>query len=162
MSINGILIAKTERCPGALGYFEHLNRCKLLTARLEISGFVDDVGGNPDPYLYIYSGDVRVARAQLNGGRAPLSFLKWDERPSLRSDSGEWRPVCFPLGRPKTAEHRHSPKLGVPSVTSIPPSSACSHSCVCRRAIRHLVSILRHWEQHVLFNQGRKFLLMRE
>ena len=44
----------------------------------EISGFVDDVGGNPDPYLYINSGDVRVARAQLNGGTAPLSFLKWD------------------------------------------------------------------------------------
>jgi len=44
----------------------------------EISGFVDDVGGNPNPYLYINSGDVRVARAQLNGGTAPLSFLRWD------------------------------------------------------------------------------------
>ena len=52
-----------------------------LTAKFgeqEISGFVDDVGGNPNPYLYINSGDVRVARAQLNGGTAPLSFLKWN------------------------------------------------------------------------------------
>jgi hypothetical protein len=44
----------------------------------EISGFVDDVGGNRMPYLYANSGDVRVARAPLNGGTAPLTFFKWD------------------------------------------------------------------------------------
>jgi hypothetical protein len=44
----------------------------------EISGFVDDIGGNPRPYIYVNSGDVRVARAQLNGGTAPLTFLKWN------------------------------------------------------------------------------------
>ena len=43
----------------------------------EISGFVDDVGGNPMPYIYVNSGDVRVAQAQLNGGTAPLQFSKW-------------------------------------------------------------------------------------
>ena len=54
---------------------------KPLTAKYgegEISGFVDDVAGNPKAYLYVNSGDVRVARAQLNGGTAPLTFLKWD------------------------------------------------------------------------------------
>jgi len=45
----------------------------------EISGFVDDVAGNPKPYLYVNSGGgPRVARAQLNGGTAPLTFLKWN------------------------------------------------------------------------------------
>lgn len=44
----------------------------------EISGFVDDVDGNPKPYLYATFGGPRVARAQLNGGTAALSFLKWD------------------------------------------------------------------------------------
>jgi uncharacterized protein (TIGR03437 family) len=52
-----------------------------LTAKYgeqEISGFVDDVAGNPKPYLYATSGNVRVARAQLNGGTAPLTFQKWN------------------------------------------------------------------------------------
>ena len=44
----------------------------------EISGFVDDVGGNSRPYIYANSGSLRVARAQLNGGTAPLTFQKWD------------------------------------------------------------------------------------
>ena len=44
----------------------------------EISGFVDDVSGNSMPYLYANSGNVRIARAQLNGGTAPLTFQKWD------------------------------------------------------------------------------------
>ena len=54
---------------------------KPLTAKFgeqEISGFVDDVTGNPAPYLYVNWSDVRVARAQLNGGSAPLTFQKWD------------------------------------------------------------------------------------
>jgi hypothetical protein len=46
----------------------------------EISGFVDDVAGDAKPYVYALSGNVRVARAQLNGGTAPLTFLKWDGR----------------------------------------------------------------------------------
>jgi len=54
---------------------------KPLTSKFgeqEISAFVDDVAGRPQPYLYANSGDVRVARAQLSGESAPLSFLKWD------------------------------------------------------------------------------------
>jgi len=54
---------------------------KPLTAKFgeqEISGFVDDVSGNAKPYLYALSGNVRVARAQLNGGTAPLTFQKWN------------------------------------------------------------------------------------
>jgi hypothetical protein len=52
-----------------------------LTAKLgeqEIPGFVDDVAGSSKPYVYALSGDVRVARAQLTGGTAPLTFLKWN------------------------------------------------------------------------------------
>lgn len=44
----------------------------------EISGFVDDVGDDPKPFLYANSGGMRIARAQLNGGTAPLQFRKWD------------------------------------------------------------------------------------
>ncbi|HKE28391.1 MAG TPA: hypothetical protein VKB88_38845 [Bryobacteraceae bacterium] len=44
----------------------------------EISGFVDDAAGGGAPYLYANSGDVRVSRAQLNGGTAPLTFQKWN------------------------------------------------------------------------------------
>lgn len=44
----------------------------------EISGFVDDIGGNPTPFLYANFGNVRIARAQLNGGTAPLTFQKWN------------------------------------------------------------------------------------
>ncbi len=34
--------------------------------------------GTPKPFLYANSGGMRVARAQLNGGTAPLKFYKWD------------------------------------------------------------------------------------
>ena len=54
---------------------------KPLTSKFgeqEISGFVDDVGGNPAPYLYANWGSVKIARAQLNGGSSPLTFLKWN------------------------------------------------------------------------------------
>ena len=44
----------------------------------EISGFVDDVSPSSTPYLYASSGNVRLAQAQLNGGSARLSFMKWD------------------------------------------------------------------------------------
>ncbi len=44
----------------------------------EISGFVDDMSPSSPPQLYVNSGDVRIARAQLNGGYAPLTFEKWD------------------------------------------------------------------------------------
>ena len=54
---------------------------KQLTAKFgeqEIAGFVDDVSGGSAPYVYATFGNVREGRAQLNGGSAPLSFLKWD------------------------------------------------------------------------------------
>ncbi|HKD08853.1 MAG TPA: hypothetical protein VKB79_23325 [Bryobacteraceae bacterium] len=43
----------------------------------EISGFVDDIG-NPQPFIYANFGGMNVARAPLNGGTAPLQFMKWD------------------------------------------------------------------------------------
>jgi uncharacterized protein (TIGR03437 family) len=54
---------------------------KPLTAKYgeqEISGFVDDVAGNSAPYVYANWANARMARAQLNGGTAPLNFQKWD------------------------------------------------------------------------------------
>jgi len=44
----------------------------------EISGFVDDVGGNKMPFLYVNWSHVNVAQAQLNGGSGLLQFLKWN------------------------------------------------------------------------------------
>jgi uncharacterized protein (TIGR03437 family) len=52
-----------------------------LTAKYgeqEIAGFVDDINGGAAPYLYATFGTVHEARAQLNGGSAPLTFKKWD------------------------------------------------------------------------------------
>lgn len=54
---------------------------KPLTAKYgeqEISGFVDDIAGGSTPYLYANWANARVARAQLNGGAAALTFEKWD------------------------------------------------------------------------------------
>lgn len=54
---------------------------KPLTSILgdqEIAGFLDDVGASPAPYLYATYNSAEVARAQLNGGSAPLSFTKWN------------------------------------------------------------------------------------
>jgi hypothetical protein len=44
----------------------------------EISGFLDDIGGSSTPFLYANWGGMRVARAPLNRGTAPLHFKKWD------------------------------------------------------------------------------------
>jgi uncharacterized protein (TIGR03437 family) len=52
-----------------------------LTAKYgeqEIAGFIDDIAGGSAAYLYATFGSLRVGRAQLNGGSAPLSFKKWD------------------------------------------------------------------------------------
>lgn len=44
----------------------------------EIAGFIDDVSGAANPYVYATFNQVEAGRAQLNGGSAPLSFQKWD------------------------------------------------------------------------------------
>jgi len=54
----------------------------------EISGFVDDVGNNPMPYIYANWGDVNVAQAQLNGGTTKLQFFKWDNGTNKFDSSG--------------------------------------------------------------------------
>jgi hypothetical protein len=75
------VMAKGEKFTGKLGL-------------AETSAFLDNVGDYPAPYLYVVHGyahgefgaalpnhraaDLTVARAQLNGGTSPLSFLKWD------------------------------------------------------------------------------------
>ncbi|MBS1858978.1 MAG: hypothetical protein JST11_26635 [Acidobacteria bacterium] len=74
---------------------------KPLTAKFgeqEISGFVDDVAGNPAPYLYANSGNVRIARAQLNGGSAPLTFQKWDGQAFASPGVGGAESSVLPAG----------------------------------------------------------------
>jgi len=44
----------------------------------EISGFVDDAAPGSRRYLYANFGNVRVARAALDGGSTRLTFKKWD------------------------------------------------------------------------------------
>ncbi len=44
----------------------------------EVAGFLDDIGGSSKPYLYATYNSAEVARAQLNGGSAPLNFAKWN------------------------------------------------------------------------------------
>jgi uncharacterized protein (TIGR03437 family) len=62
----------------------------------EISGFVDDVAVGAKPYIYVNAGGVRVARAQLNGGTAPLSFLKWDGKAFASPGIGGVEPSVLP------------------------------------------------------------------
>ncbi|HJT88029.1 MAG TPA: hypothetical protein VJ732_09235, partial [Bryobacteraceae bacterium] len=72
-----------------------------LTAKYgeqEISGFVDDVAGSPAPYLYANSGNVRVARAQLNGGTAPLTFQKWNGQAFASPGLGGAETSVLPVG----------------------------------------------------------------
>ena len=74
---------------------------KPLTAKFgeqEISGFVDDVAGNPAPYLYVNSGDARVARVQLNGGSAPLTFQKWNGQAFASPGLGGEESSVLPAG----------------------------------------------------------------
>jgi hypothetical protein len=63
----------------------------------EISGFVDDVAGNPT-YLYANWADARVARAQLNSGNAPLVFEKWNGQAFASPGNGGSEISVLPSG----------------------------------------------------------------
>jgi len=79
-----------------------------------MSGFVDDAGAGPAQYLYIvYNGKpgtgaladpnasgngLKIARAQLNGGTAPLSFLKWNGKGFAAAGMGGYDTPIFPSG----------------------------------------------------------------
>jgi len=72
-----------------------------LTAKYgeqEISGFADDVAGGPTTYLYTNSGNVRVARAPLNGGTAPLTFEKWNGQAFASPGLGGAETSVLPAG----------------------------------------------------------------
>jgi uncharacterized protein (TIGR03437 family) len=64
----------------------------------EISGFVDDVSTGTGKYIYTNSGNVRVSRAQLNGGSAPLTFLKWNGTAFASPGLGGAEPSVLPNG----------------------------------------------------------------
>jgi uncharacterized protein (TIGR03437 family) len=70
----------------------------VKTGEQEISGFVDDVAGGPASYLYANSGSVRVARAQLNGGAAPLTFQKWNGQAFASPGLGGAESSVLPAG----------------------------------------------------------------
>ena len=72
-----------------------------LTAKFgeqEIAGFVDDVSGSPNPYVYATFGGMREGRAQLNGGAAPLSFKKWDGQGFNAAGIGGTEQAVLPVG----------------------------------------------------------------
>jgi uncharacterized protein (TIGR03437 family) len=78
----------------------------------EISGFVDDVAGGVAPYLYANSGDVRVARAQLNGGAAPLTFQKWNGQAFASPGIGGAEATVLPVGPFESCEAPQQSQFG--------------------------------------------------
>ncbi len=80
----------------------------------EMSAFVDDASTNPAQYIYaVYdykagtgaltdpaapNGGVMIARAQLNGGTAALSFLKWNGNAFAGAGMGGYDTLLFPTG----------------------------------------------------------------
>ncbi len=79
------------------------------------SAFLDDVGGNASPSLYVVSadrGDLVVARAQLNGGRAPLKFSNgYGGSFSTPGIGGPASPISYRAGQGTRAscqaQHQH-------------------------------------------------------
>lgn len=78
----------------------------------EISGFVDDASPNSMPYLYANSGNVRVARAQLNGGTKELSFKKWDGQGFNSPGLGGDEVSVLPAGAFKNCEGPEQNQFG--------------------------------------------------
>lgn len=78
----------------------------------EISGFVDEVAGSSKPYIYANSGSVRVARAQLNGGTAPLTFQKWDGHAFASPGIGGAEPSLLPAGAFENCEANSQLQFG--------------------------------------------------
>jgi len=70
----------------------------------EISGFVDDVAADSTRYLYANSGQVRVARAPLNGGSALLTFEKWDGQAFASPGIGGTEVSVLPSGKFENCE----------------------------------------------------------
>ncbi len=72
----------------------------------EPSAFIDDVSSSSAPYLYAVhgfltttpSGELTLARAQLNGGAAPLSFAKWNGQSFASPGVGGVAAPIFPAG----------------------------------------------------------------
>jgi uncharacterized protein (TIGR03437 family) len=80
---------------------------KPLTSKFgeqEISGFVDDVSGAPNPYVYATYGSMREGRARLNGGSAPLSFSKWDGQGFNAAGIGGTEQTVIPTGAFESCE----------------------------------------------------------
>ena len=80
----------------------------------EMSAFVDDSSATPGQYIYVIydykngtgaladpkasANDMMIARARLNGGTAPLSFLKWNGQAFAGSGLGGYDSPIFPAG----------------------------------------------------------------
>jgi uncharacterized protein (TIGR03437 family) len=86
-----------------------------LTAKLgeqEIAGFVDDVNGAPNPYVYATWSMVQMGRAQLNGGSAPLNFNKWDGTGFNSLGIGGVEPSIIPNGAFQNCEATAQTQFG--------------------------------------------------
>ena len=80
----------------------------------EISAFVDDASASPAQYIYaVYDykagtgvltdpnapgNGLMIARAELNGGTAPLNFLKWNGQAFSGAGRGGYDSLVFPTG----------------------------------------------------------------
>src|SRR5579864_2155225 len=80
----------------------------------EMSAFLDDAAANPAQYIYaVYDykagtgvltdpkapgSGLMMARAQLNGGTAPLNFLKWNGQAFAGAGVGGYDSLVFPTG----------------------------------------------------------------
>jgi uncharacterized protein (TIGR03437 family) len=84
------------------------NQLGSLVGDSEPSAFVDDVSSSSAPYLYAVhgylsstsgvDGDLTLARAQLNGGTAPLTFAKWNGQSFSSPGVGGVEAAILPSG----------------------------------------------------------------
>ena len=94
----------------------------------EMSAFLDDIHSSAAPYVYAvynYRGgtgvladpkappaDLMLARGQLNGGTAPLTFLKWNGQAFAGSGIGGYDSPVFPLGPFANCEAQNQLRTG--------------------------------------------------
>ena len=94
----------------------------------ELSGFVDDAATGPAQFIYVVynynagagvladpnepNPDLMIARAQLNGGNAPLTFMKWNGKSFSAAGLGGIDSPIFPTGSFQTCRAAGQGRFG--------------------------------------------------
>lgn len=94
----------------------------------QMSAFLDDVSSSPAQYVYsVYdykagtglladslapASDLMMARAKLNGGTAPLTFLKWNGQAFAAAGFGGYDSAIFPSGPFANCEAQAQARFG--------------------------------------------------